>query len=284
MNIELSIDCENEFTAGELCYQAGQALMEIMAFKKIPDLISEREEYEGLQEVESEFLCGSQCPSLWIRFRGLEERIQILWHETFDDAGEQGKWKGIIKAVGSQDRWGDALQFILASSTAVGLARLQNSIIRDQRAFFRETPEFEPGELVETVRRHALFGQVQDAARNLFTQVLLPSFAPEALQAIQIEKKMDRLMIDMLGLVKVSGQVDTNLFQKFYSLLEQSLAGMEMDFEKKKNVAGLLLLIEEYLKEESKKSDHPEKLLEEAQKVVGEIKKLGPIFSHIAQP
>ncbi len=284
MILELAIDCEREFTAGELCYQTGQALMEILAMNRIPDLIAEREEYDGLQEVESEFLCDKQSPSLWMKFRGLEERVQILWYETVENTSEAGRWKASVKAVGSQERWGDALQFILASSVAVGLARLQGSIIRDQRSYFREPPEFEPEELVETIRGHAIFGEAQEAARNLFFHLPPSALDPKALRALQIEKKMDRLMFDMLGLVKVSGRVDAKLFQKFYSLLDESLADQEMDFEKKKNVAGLLLLINEYLREEAKKSDQPDILLEEVNRVDEKIRKLGPIFYNIAWP
>jgi hypothetical protein len=157
----------------------------------------------------------------------------------------------------------------------MGLARLQGTSIKDNRLFFGQGAELSREELRRALRQHGVFREIQEAAQKMFFQKPLSAFEPEALKALQIEEQIDKVMVDMLGMIKISGKVDEKLFSKFYSLLQESVSGHVMDEERKKNLLGLLLLIHEYLLEEAKRLKDPGPLYEEAERVKGKLKWMG---------
>lgn len=287
MNLDLSVRCPEEFTVGDLCYHSGHALMETLGLTSIPDLVVEAGDAGSSFPAENEFICGTQCPLLQIGFRDIEERVRVT---MYDIPREQeyvveapGFRTNIVVGEGGS-KAGRSIRLVLGSSAAMGLARIQKSTIKDNRLFFGAGAELSPEELRRAMRRHGLFREIQEAAQQMFFRGPLSAFEPEALMALQIEEQIDKVMVDMLGMIKISHKVDQALFSKFYSLLSETLSGSKMDEERRKNLLGLLLLIHEYLIEEAKRVAEPEPLYEEAKRIIGKLKLLGLDLSGSATP
>jgi hypothetical protein len=157
----------------------------------------------------------------------------------------------------------------------MALARMQESPVRDNRLFFGQTAELSPEELRRALRQHGLFREIQEAAQQMFFRAPLSAFEPEALRALQIEEQIDKVMVDMLGLIKISGKVDEKLFAKFYSLLDEAVSGQRLDEERKRNLLGLLLLIHEYLLEEAKRLKELQPLYAEVERIKQRMRKMG---------
>lgn len=167
------------------------------------------------------------------------------------------------------------MRMALGASVAMGLARLQESLIKDDRLFFGQAPELSPEELRRALRQHGLFRDIQEAAQKMFFRAPLSAFEPEALRALQIEEQIDKVMVEMLGLIKISRRVEGKLFSKFYALLDEVVSGNRMDEERKGNLLGLLLLIYEYLNEEAKRLSDPAPLYKEAERIKDKMKSMG---------
>ena len=277
MSLDLSVRCSQEFTVGDLCYQAGQALMETLGLTHIPDLSVDF--VEGGQSIpaENEFICGTQSPLLLVGFRDMEGKIKLLLYDVPQKPGSAeapGLRTNILSGEGNT-KAGEPLRMALGASVAMGLARLQESLIKDNRLFFGQAAELSPEELRRALRQHGLFRDIQDAAQKMFFRAPLSAFEPEALRALQIEEQIDKVMVEMLGMIKISHRVDAKLFSKFYSLLDEVVAGNRMDEERKGNLMGLLLLIYEYLREEAKRLSEPAPLYEEAERVKDKMRSMG---------
>ena len=277
MSLELSVRCSQEFTVGDLCYQAGQALMETLGLTRIPDLSVDVVEKGKAVKAEKEFICGTQCPLLLVGFPDIEGKVKLLLYDVPWTAGsgeDPGLRTSILAGEGSS-KAGEPLKMALGASVAMGLARLQESTIKDNRLFFGQAADLSPEELRRALRQHGLFRDIQEAAQKMFFRAPLSAFEPEALRALQIEEQIDQVMVDMLGLIKVSHKLDPNLFKKFYSLLDEVVSGNRMDEERKGNLLGLLLLIYEYLREEAKRIRDPKPLYAEAERVKDKMKSMG---------
>jgi len=277
MSLDLSVRCSQEFTVGDLCYHAGQALMETLGLTHIPDLSVDVLEEGKPVSVDKEFICGTQCPLLLVGFRDIEGKIKLLLYDVPKSAlsGEDPGLRTSILAGEGGTKAGEPLRMALGASVAMGLARIQDTPIKDNRLFFGQAPEMSPEELRRALRQHGLFRDIQEAAKKMFFRTPLSAFEPEALRALQIEEQIDKVMVDMLGLIKITHRVDSKLFTKFYSLLDEVVSGNRMDEERKSNLLGLLILIYEYLKEEAKRLSDPGPLLAEAGRVRDKMKSMG---------
>ena len=278
MSVDLSVHCAKEFTVGDLSYHSGQALMEILGLTHIPDLSVEVVEDSKKYEAEKEFICGTQCPLLMIGFRDIEGKVKLLLYDmpmTADVSSEGPGLRASILAGEGGNRAGEPLRLVLGASVAMAVARMQESPIKDNRLFFGQAAELSPEQLRRALRQHGLFREIQEAAQQMFFRAPLSAFEPEALQALQIEEQIDKVMVDMLGLIKVSGKVDGNLFAKFYSLLDDAISGQRLDEERKRNLLGLLLLIHEYLLEEAKRLKDLQPLFAEVERIKQRMKKMG---------
>lgn len=273
MSLDLSVRCSKEFTVEDLCYQSGQALMETLALTHIPDFQVEIIENGKPFAADKEFICGTQCPLLLIGFRGIEGKVKVLLYEVPKGSAPPGEDPGLRTSILAGD--GEPLKLVLGSSVAMGLARLQGTTIRDNRCFFGGATELSPEELRRVLRQHGLFREIQEAAQKMFFRMPLSAFEPEALRALQIEEQIDKVMVDMLGIVKITGKVDQKMFSKFYALLNEVVAGQRMDEERKGNLLGLLLLIHEYLIEEGKRLKDSGPLHVEVERIKKEMKALG---------
>ncbi len=273
MSLDLSIRCFQEFTVEELCYHSGQALMETLGLTHIPDFQVEVIEDGKPFAAEKEFICGTQCPLLLIGFRDMEGKVKVLLYDVPLGTVAPGEDPGLRTSILAGE--GEPLKLAIGSSVAMGLARLQDSSIRDNNLFFGSSPELSPEELRRALRQHGLFRDIQEAAKKMFFRTPLSAFEPEALRALQIEEQIDKVMVDMLGLIKVSRRVDGKLFGKFYGLLDEVISGGKMDEERKGNLMGLLLLIHEYLSEEAKRFTDPKPLHEEVARIKGKMKAMG---------
>lgn len=252
--------------------------MQILGLTHIPDLSVEVDEGEKQYLAEKEFICGTQCPYLQVGFKDVAGKVKLLLYDIPKKPGshrEDAGLKATVLAGEGGNRPGEPLRLALGGSLAMGLARMQESFIKDDRLFFGQVPELTPDEFRRALRQHGLFKNIQEAAQQMFFQKPLSAFEPEALRALQLEEQMDKIVVEMLGLVKVSKKVDEKLFSKFYSLLDEALAGKRLDEERKKNLIGLLLLIHEYMLEESKKLKDPEPLYRELNNLKKKMEKMG---------
>jgi len=274
MSVDFSVRCNEEFTVGDLCYHSGQALMETLGLTRIPDLSVEVIEGEKRYPAETEFICGIQTPLLLLGFRGIEGPVKLLLYDLPGDSGASGLRASILAGEGGT-RAGEPLRLALGASMAMGLARLQDSCIQDNRLFFGQGAVLSPDELRRALRRHGLFRDIQEAAQKTFFRTPLSAFEPEVLRVLQIEEQIDKVMVEMLGLIKVTKRVDPKLFGTFYALVDEIVAGGRMDEERRGNLLGLLLLIHEYLLEEAKRFPEPEPLRAEGRRVMEKMRKLG---------
>ncbi len=261
MSLDLSVPFEKEFIAGDLLYQSGQALMEILAVKHIPDFVAEVEEKDGVVPIESEFLCGTDSPMLLIGFRGLEDRVRMMFYEIeskseFVPESEVGLRARILSGEGL-GQWGGPLRFALAASVAVGMAQLGNSTIRDYKLTLGFKKIQRPEELVRFVRLHSSFKDIQEATHKLFSKAPLAAINRVGLRSLVLEEEVDKVMVDLLGLVKISKRLDEKLLHKFNGLVDELLEVCGEDAERRNNVMGLLFLVYEYLHEESRHSQAP---------------------------
>lgn len=87
MSLDLSVRCSQAFTVGDLCYQAGQALMETLGLTHIPDLSVDFVEKGKSVTAEKEFICGTQCPLLLVGFRNVEGKVKLLLYDVPVKAG-----------------------------------------------------------------------------------------------------------------------------------------------------------------------------------------------------
>ena len=278
MSVDLSVRCSTEFTVGDLCYQSGQALMEVLGLTKIPDLSVEVDEGDKQYAVEKEFICGTHCPYLSVGFRDVAGRVKLLLYENPmpDSPGAEGPGlRATILVAEGGNKAGEHLGLALGASLAMGLSRLQEAPIQDKRLFFGSKADLSPEELRRALRQHGLFRDIQAAAQQLFFRSPLSAFEPEALRALQMEEQIDKVMVEMLGMVKVKKKVDAGLFSKFYALLDEAISGHRMDEERSRNLLGLLLLIHEYLGEETKRLGDPQPLLDELEKIKDRMRKMG---------
>jgi|SRR5579859_6362147 len=268
MKLDLSIHCPKGFTLGELCYHSGQAVMESLGLVRIPDLTTAIEEKGRRYQVEKEFLCGTNCPMVLIGFKDIVEGVEMVFRDMAGAAMEAGG--GQANVLASRE----PLWVALGTSVAVGLARMQESTIYDPQSYFGLTKELTPEAAIWALRQHGIFGEIQKAVQKAFYHSL-PVFDPEALKVLQVEEQMDKVMLDMLGTIKVLKKVDPGLFSKFYGLLDKLLANKRMNEDHRKDVLGLLLLVYEYLAEETKRMADPRPVYEEAKKMRDRIMSLG---------
>ena len=244
--------------------------METLGLVRIPDLSAAIEEKGERYGVEKEFLCGAQCPVVLIGFKDIAENVKMVFQELSPEPG--AKEAGLKADILAPQ---EPLWMALGTGVAVGLARLQDSPILDQNSFFGLMAESKPDLVVQALRKHGLFGDVQQAIHKAFYRPSLAAFDPEALRVLQVEEQIDKVMLDMLGTIKVSKRVEPGLFSKFYLLLDEILLGKNVDGQHRKDVLGLLLLVYEYLVEEGGKIKDSKPVFVEAKCVRDRILALG---------
>ena len=279
MNLDLSVRFNKEFLLADLLYHSGQAFMELLALPNIPEFVAEIEEEDKLTKVDGEFLCGTHCPILFISFKDKAEKIKMVIYEIdpkqdFLPEEEQGLRAGILAGDG-EDRWGEPLQFALAASVAIGLARVEGSKIRDYKLSLGSAELRTPGELIQSIRVHQGFKDIQAGAKALFNKTHLAFFDGARLKSLQLEEEMDKVMVDMLGLIKISKRIDIASFTRFYRLLDQMVEATESDPGRRRNLIGFLCLIYEYLLEELRYAHDPENFQVEISRLKDKIQKLG---------
>ncbi len=279
MNLDLSVRFKKEFMLGDLLYHGGQSLMELLGLTMVPDFQVEIEEDDKRTKLDNEFLCGTQCPILFIGFKDQPHKIKMIIYEIdpnqdFLPEEEKGLRAGILAGDG-EDQWGDPLQIALATSLAVGLARIEGSKIRDYKSTLGSSDFQTPGELIQSIRNYPGFKDIQKAAQAFFSKTPLALFNGARLKSLELEQEMDKIMVEMLGLIKISKAIDIALFTRFYRLLDDMIEVTENDPARRRGLIGTLCLIYEYLLEEFRYAKDPEGFQAEIQRLKEKISKLG---------
>ena len=279
MNLDLSVRFNKEFLLGDLLYHSGQALMELLALPNIPEFIAEIEEEDKLSAVDGEFLCGTHCPILFISFRGNAEKIKMVIYEIdpqqdFLPEEEKGLRAGILAGDGEESA-GGPLQFALAASTAVGLARVEGSKIRDYKLSLGSKELQTPGELIQSVKANESFKAILAGAQALFQKKNLAVFDQAPASSQPVEAELDQVLLEMLRHIKVSKKVDMASFTRFYRLFDQMIEASEKDAGCRRSLIGFLSLIYEYLLEELRYAQDRESFKVEIGRLKEKIQKLG---------
>jgi hypothetical protein len=279
LNLDLSVRFKKEFLLGDLLYHSSQAMMELLALANAPELMVEIEEDDKRVQLEGEFLCGTQCPILFIAFKHQAPKIKMIIYEidpslAFLPEEEKGLRAGILAGDG-EEQWGDPLQIALAAGVAIALARIEGSKIRDYQSSLGSSDFQTAGELIQSLRVFSGFKDIQKAAQALFEKTPLALMIGPRLKSIQLEEEMDKLMVEMLGLIKISKRVDIAVFTRFYRVLDGMVEATDNDPGPRRNLIGFLCLIYEYLLEELRYAQDPEGFQSEIQRMKGKISKLG---------
>ena len=279
MNLDLSVRFKKEFLLGDLLYHSSQAMMELLSLPTGPDLMVEIDEDDKKIRLDGEFLCGTQCPILFIGYKNQTPKIKMIIyeidpHQDFLPEEEKGLRAGILAGDG-EEQWGDPLQIALAASVAIALARIEGCKIRDYKSSLGAGDFQTAGELIHSLRVFSEFKDIQKAAQVLFEKTPLALMIGPRLKSIQLEEEMDKLMIEMLGLVKIQKRIDIAVFTRFYRLLDEMIEATDNDPGPRRNLIGFLCLIYEYLLEELRYAKDPEEFQAEIQRLKEKISKLG---------
>ena len=279
MNLDLSVRFKKEFMLGDLLYHSAQTLAELLALPKVPEFRVETEEEDRRVPLDKEFLCGTQCPVLFIGLKDQPQKIKVVLYEIQPGQDllpeeEKGLRAGILAGDGEEES-GGPLQVVLAGSLAVALARIEGSKIRDYQSGLGAGDFLAPGEFLQAFKSSAEFKQVQRGAQGLLAQAPLDILAPGRLSPLDLEKQMDKMVVEMLGLIKVSKAIDIALFTRFYRLLDEMVEATEQDPGRRRSLVAALSLIYEYLLEEFRYAKDPEGFQAEIHRLKEKISRLG---------
>jgi hypothetical protein len=134
----------------------------------------------------------------------------------------------------------------------------------------RQTPDA----FFQTLCVKGPFADFKTAAEALFNRTPLQALNGQRLRILEIEREVDGMLIELLGPIRIRQTVDWHVFEKFFKFVDEWLNLTVRDKDMAGKLEGVLVLVDEFLLDEVKKTAQPEEITKAAGEVESRLKKL----------
>jgi hypothetical protein len=238
-----------------------RALRDLLDLSKAPRLKVWHREGERDLPLGLEEDLGEGLPLLGVGLEGVSESIQLVYYRI-DHAAEwippeeRGFRAGVV-ASEEELAWGGSIRLALGAGLALGLARLQNTAIIDHKLSLSHSERCNAEEFLRALGVKGPFGDFKAASEALFQRTPLRALNGQRLRILEIEREVDGMMIELLGPIRLRGVVEAEPFQKFFGYVDEWLELSAHDKDMATKLEGVLILVDEFLMDEARKSHHP---------------------------
>jgi hypothetical protein len=276
--LDLTIPCPKPFRGVELVVYAERALRDLLDLTATHNIkVWHRQGNADVPLGLEQDLAGG-LPLLSIGLSGVTESIQMVYYRIDDTAdwipSEERGFRAGVAANEEELAWGGAVRLALGAGLALGLARLQNTVVIDHKLSLSKNERQSPEDFLKALFVKGPFDDFKTAAEALFKRTPLQALNRQRLRILEIERDVDKMMIELLGPIRLRQTVEWEVFKKFFALTDEwmSLASHDKDMTGK--LEGVLNLVDEFLLEEAKKAAKPEEIIKAADEVGRRLQKL----------
>jgi hypothetical protein len=278
VSLDLTIPCPKPFRGVELVVYAERALRDLLDLSTAPSLkVWHRQGSEDVPLGLEQDL-GEGLPLLSIGLQGVTESIQMVYYRIDNTADwiptEERGFRAGVAANEEELAWGGAVRLSLGAGLALGLARLQNTVVIDHKLSLSKNERQSPEEFQKTLCVKGPFNDFKTASEALFKRTPLQDLNSQRLRILEIERDVDEMMIELLGPIRLRQTVEWEVFKKFFALTDEWLSLSSHDKDMVGKLEGVLVLVDEFLLDEAKKIAQPGEVVKAAGEVEVRLGKL----------
>lgn len=282
MSLDLTIPCPKPFRGVELVVYVERALRDLLDLSSAPVLkVWHREgDQDVLLGLDQDL--GEGLPLLGVGLEGVTESIQLVYYRIDNAAdwipADERGFRAGVAASEEELAWGGAVRLTLGAGLALGLARLQNTVVIDHKLSLSHSERLTPEEFQKTLSVKGPFEDFKAASDALFQRTPLKALNGQRLRILAIERDVDGMMIELLGPIRLRGTVEWEPFHKFFGFTDEWLALSASDKDMAGKLEGVLILVHEFLLEEARKVAQPAEIMKAAGEVDLRLGKLRAIM------
>jgi hypothetical protein len=278
VSLDLTIPCPKPFRGVELVVYAERALRDLLDLNAAHSLkVWHRQGNADVSLGLEQDLAGG-LPLLSIGLSGVTESIQMIYYRIDDTAdwipAEERGFRAGVAANEEELAWGGAVRLALGAGLALGLARLQNTVVIDHKLSLSKNERQSPEDFLKALCVKGPFDDFKTAAEALFKRTPLQDLNSQRLRILEIERDVDEMMIELLGPIRLRQTVEWEVFKKFFALTDEWLSLSSHDKDMAGKLEGVLILVDEFLLEEAKKTTQSDEIMKAAAEVQRRLGKL----------
>lgn len=151
MSSDLSVKFKDSIKVSDLLNDAESVLKELLMVSEVPKMMAYNLENKVRKPFEEEMF-GQNKDYLLIGFEGYQDGVSVIisevpLHLPYVTEDEAGKWAGISVGIKKSH-----IEFSLAASLAISLARMQNSDVIDDGCRWNKVFKQKPDEFMNVIR------------------------------------------------------------------------------------------------------------------------------------
>jgi len=283
VSLDLTVPCPRPFRGVEVVVYAERALRDLLDLSHTPSLkIWHREGEQDIPLGLDEDL-GEGLPLLGVGLAGVEETIRLMYYRIDNAADwippEERGFRAGVAANEDEMVWGGAVRLALGAGLALGLARLQNSVVIDHKLSLSHSERQSPESFFQTLCVKGPFDDFKTAAEALFDRTPLHALNGQRLRILELEREVDGMLIELLGPIRIRQAVDWYVFGKFFKFVDEWLGLAAHDKDMAGKLEGVLVLVYEFLLDEAQKAGQSEEITKAAGDVESRLRHLRPLPS-----
>jgi hypothetical protein len=258
VSLDMTIPCPRAFRGVDLVVYAERALRDLLDLSTSPRLkVWHR---EGDQDVPLDLGAdlGEGLPMMSIGLEGIPENVQLMYYRIEQAADwvpvEERGFRAGVAASEEEMAWGGSTRLALGAGVALALARLQNTMIIDHRLSLTHNERQTPDQFFKELCVKGPFDDFKKAADALFRRTPLNALNGVGLHVLEIERDVDGMIVEILSPIRLKGKVEWEPFQKFFGLVDEWFILASKDKGMATNLGGVLMLVDEFLLEEVRKT------------------------------
>jgi hypothetical protein len=265
VSLDLTIPCPRPFRGVELVVYAERALRDLLDLEAAPRL--EAWHREGDQDIPlgREQDLGEGLPLISIGIEGVAETIQLVYYRIDQAADwippEERGFRAGVAASEEEMAWGGPVRLALGAGVALALARLMGTVIIDHKLSLSHAERQTAEEFFKKLSVKGPYADFKTAAEALFHRTPLKALNGQRLRILEIERDVDGMMIELLGPIRLHGKVEGPAFERFFALVDEWLTLSVGDSDMATKLEGVLILVDEFLRDEAQKAPQAEELL-----------------------
>lgn len=271
MSLDLTIPCPKPFRVVELVVYTERALRDLLDLSFVPRVKVWRKEGDREVPLEAERDLDEGLPLVGVGLQGVPESIQLVYYRIDQAADwippEERGFRSGVAASEEELVWGGAVRLALGAGLGLALARLQGTVVIDHKLSLTHRERQDAGDFLKALCVKGPFGDFQTAAGALFHRTPLQALNGGRLRILEIEREVDGMMIELLGPIRLRGMIDWEPFRKFFAFVDEWHGLAERDQDMAVKLEGVLVLVDEFLMEESRKTQQPAEMLKAAAEV-----------------
>jgi hypothetical protein len=281
LSLDLTVPCPQPFRAVELTVYSECALQELLDLTVRPVLKVWQHQTDGDMFLDSSEDIHEGTPVLGVGIEGVEESIRLVYNPggramEGNESEDLGPRVG-LEASDEELKWGGAFRLALGAGVALGIARFQGTPVIDHKLSLIRQERMSEAQFLQALQVKGPFDDFRNAAEAFFHRTSLQALDGVKLQILEIEREMDGMLMDLLTPLRMSQTVDRKAFQRFFHLADDWLHLAARDPDMMGKLESLLVLIREFLLDESHKAGQPQEIIRAA----GEVElRLGKLRAH----